>query len=279
MVSVFSYSNYREYLRDYFSERKKSDPSFSHRWLAGRLGLATSNFMLLVIQGKRNMSQSVCMRLSDTLRHTRKEAEYFEAMVGFCQAKSVHEKQQFYARMRVLRGKLKIKRIEEKQYEYYESWYNPVIRELVAEPGLASSPDNLAKVLLPAITSAQARRSVELLVELGFVRKRGATYEQCDPIIATDREVNSFAVAGFHKAMGTLAVEAVDRVPKHERNFTASTIRISAGTFDRIRRRIEDLRKELLALAQADDSGDRVYQLNFQVFPVTRTVPAREKGQ
>jgi uncharacterized protein (TIGR02147 family) len=65
MVNVFDFIDYREYLKAYFEDRKASDPKFSHRWLAGRLDLSTSNFILLVMQGKRNLNAGLCLRISE----------------------------------------------------------------------------------------------------------------------------------------------------------------------------------------------------------------------
>jgi uncharacterized protein (TIGR02147 family) len=76
--------------------------------------------------------------------------------------------------------------------------------------------------------------------------------------------------------MGRLAIEALDRVPREERNISSSTIFITGETFDTIRKRIEEFRKELLGLADAGQQGERVYQMNFQLFPVSK--PIRNKG-
>ena len=47
MINIFEHTNYREYLKAYFGERRKKDKKFSHRWLAQKLDLATSNFIML----------------------------------------------------------------------------------------------------------------------------------------------------------------------------------------------------------------------------------------
>jgi uncharacterized protein (TIGR02147 family) len=276
MANIFDYTDYRLYLRTYFDERKKKDPSFSHRWLARRLELATSNFIMLVMQGKRNITNQLCFKLSDALKHTKKEAEYFENMVGFNQARTGREKDLYFSRMMALRKNLKVDKIAEWQYEYYSGWYHPVIRELVASPLYSGDPAALAKILVPSITPQQARQSVVLLEKLGMIERRGKQYVQTSPLLTTGPEVNSLAVANFHQNMGRLAIEALDRIPREERNISSSTIFITRETFDIIRKRIEDVRKELLGLADAGQQGERVYQLNFQLFPVSK--PIRNKG-
>jgi uncharacterized protein (TIGR02147 family) len=275
MVNIFEFTDFREYLKAYFKDRKKSDPKFSHRWLAMRLELATSNFILLVMQGKRALSPLLRSRISEVFKHSRKETEYFENMVNFVQSKSQKEKDLYFSRMIALRKNVKVDKIEERQYEYYSNWYNPVIRELVKNTAEGGDFAQLCTLLQPAITPKQAKRSVELLLKLGMIKKAGGGYEQTSPLIATDPEVNSFAVVNFHRAMGNLAVESLDRIPKNERSVTSCTVRVSPEIFAAMRKKTDDFRQELLALADSAGDGDRVYQVNFQLFPVSKNSKAR----
>jgi uncharacterized protein (TIGR02147 family) len=276
MINIFDYTDYRLYLRTYFDERKKQNASFSHRWLAQRLELATSNFIMLVMQGKRNITSRLCFKLSEVLKHSKKEADYFENMVGFNQSKTSKEKDHYFSRIMALRKNLKVDKIAEWQYEYYSGWYHPVIRELAASPIYSGDPALLAKMLLPSITPQQARQSIALLEKLGMIERRGKQYVQTSPLLSTGPEVNSLAVTNFHRNMGRLAIEALDRIPREERNISSSTIFITQRTFETIRQKIEDFRKELLGLADAAQQGERVFQLNFQLFPVSK--PVKNKG-
>jgi uncharacterized protein (TIGR02147 family) len=277
MVNLFEFTDYREYLKAYFEDRKATDPKFSHRWLARRLDLSTSNFILLVMQGKRNLNAGLCLKISEVFKHSVKEASYFENMVDFIQAKSPKVKDLHFSRMKALRKNLNIDRIEDRQYEYYSNWYNPVIRELVTNPALGGNPEMISRLLQPSITPSQAKRSIELLLKLGLIIKRGAHFVQTSPLITTGPEVNSLAVVNFHRAMGNLAVEALDRIPKGERNITASTIYITASAFEILKKKIEDFRKELLALADSVQYGERIYQINFQAFPVSKAHKNKEQ--
>jgi uncharacterized protein (TIGR02147 family) len=112
-------------------------------------------------------------------------------------------------------------------------------------------------------------------LKLGMIKKAGGGYEQTSPLIATDPEVNSFAVVNFHRAMGNLAVESLDRIPKNERSVTSCTVRVSPEIFAAMRKKTDDFRQELLALADSAGDGDRVYQVNFQLFPVSKNSKAR----
>jgi uncharacterized protein (TIGR02147 family) len=225
----------------------------------------------------------MCFRLSELFKHTFTEAMYFETMVNFTQAIIPKEKDTYFSRMMVIRRRLKVHTIEAWQYEYYTNWYNLVIRELIIDPVYKGDPAIVAKAILPPIKPSDVKRSIEVLLQLKFIKKQEKYYIQDSPVIATGTEVNSIAVNHFHKAMGQRAVEALDRIAKHERNITAVTLRVPKNTFKIIKQKIEDFRKELLALPTCcEEDGYRVYQINFQAFPVTREqekVEKKEKGK
>jgi uncharacterized protein (TIGR02147 family) len=277
MVKIFEFTDYRKYLKAYFKDRKKTDSKFSHRWLACRLDLSTSNFIMLVMQGKRNLNAGLSIKISEVFKHTRKEALYFENMVNFIQAKTNKEKELHFSRMAAIRKNMNIDRIEEHQYEYYANWYNPVIRELVCNPSFDGNIEILSRMLLPSISLTQVKRSISLLLKLGMIKKYGNGYVQISPFIATVPEVNSLAITNFHRAMGKLGIESLDRIPKDERNITSSTIFLTAPIFDTVKEMIEDFRKELFSLAATVKQGERVYQINFQAFPISKSLKNKEQ--
>lgn len=270
MPNIFEYTNFREYLKDCFKEAKKDNPNFSHRYLAQNLGLSTPNLILLIIQGKRNLTRSILFKLSKFLKHSKKEAQYFENMVSFLQAKTHDEKNLYFKRMIELRHNLKLKKIDEQQYEYYSNWYNLAIRELVTYPDFNGDFKALAKKLSPTITPIQAKQSVDLLLKLGLIKKNGKRYIQKDPIISTGPEINSLGVVNFHRKMALLAAESYDRHTKKERTITSCTVNMSEDRFQDLKREIADFRRRALTLAGDADNSTRVFQLNIQLFPLSK---------
>ena len=270
MTNIFEYTNFREYLRDYFKEAKKENSKFTHRYLAQKLELSTSNLIWRIIQGKRNLTKPVMFKLSQFLSHSKKETQYFENMVSFLQAKTHDEKNLYFKRMIELRHNLKIKKIDEQQYEYYSNWYNLVVRELVTYPDFNDDFIALAKKLSPPITLVQAKQSVELLLKQGLIKKNGKRYVQKDPVISTGPEINSLAVVNFHRKMAHLAAESYDRHTKKERTITSCTVNISEDRFQDLKREIADFRRKALMLADDANKSSRVFQLNIQLFPLSK---------
>jgi len=82
--------------------------------------------------------------------------------------------------------------------------------------------------------------------------------------------VASLNIINYHKQVSRLAEGAHDISAKEERDISALTLGISEEDFQRIKARIQAFRKEIMDIAMASSEPDRVYQLNFQLFPVGR---------
>jgi uncharacterized protein (TIGR02147 family) len=269
-TSIFHYICYQDYLKAYFSARKKDDPKFSHRYLSTKLGLSSPNFIMLVMQGKRKLTRSMAFKISKAFKLLPKEAEYLESMVEFTRAASNSEKDKYLSRMMELRKNTDADKLADYQYEYYSKWYNLAIRELVTYPEFKGDYAWLARKVFPPVTPGQAKDSVELLLKLELVKKKGSAFVRSAPFITTGPEVTSVAVANFHRTTAQLASTALDTVPKDERNMTACTVNISQKGFEEVKEAIAECRRRVLAVSEKDAAADRVYQVNFHVFPVSR---------
>jgi uncharacterized protein (TIGR02147 family) len=278
VIKIFEYINYRQYLSDLFQEKKRINPGFSHRVLSKKLGLSTSNYVLLIMQGKRNLNHDLRYRMSTTFGHSRKESEYFELMVNFAHAKTDSEKNYYYSKMISIRKSLRIQVLDDNQYEYMSTWYNPVIRELVTHSDWNGDYSLLANAVRPAITTSQARRSVELLLKCGLIEKRDGKYVQSSPVITTvQSDVSPLAITKFHREMCKRALEVLDSSDRENRNITGSTLHISRKTFKMIQEEITQCRMRILEMAQADIDADKVYHINFHMFPVSS--PIQKNGK
>lgn len=276
MKSVFEYTNYRLFLKDFYEERK-AESGFTYRDFSELTGMNSSSWLLHLIKGAKNLSPATAQRIAKALRMGKAEAEYFELMVPFTQAKTSEAKDRIYQRMLGLKRKLKIAKVGEEQYDYYTKWYHPVVRSLVTKVdfGTAAGGDadyaKLARCLVPPIKPAEARKSVKLLEKLDFiVRGADGGWQHKNAAVSTGDELASLNVTNYHKQVSRLAEAAYDRTTREERDISALTLGISEEAFGAIKARIQAFRKEIMELALASKEADRVYQLNFQFFPVGR---------
>ena len=269
MPNVYGYTDYREYLNAYFAEQKAMGSGFSHRSLCRRLGLTSPNFILMVMQGKRNLTRQLAFSISGEAGHDEKETEYFACMVDFARAKTTMEKDRCFKRLIELRKTVNVDKIEEHQYEYYTNWFNLAVRELVTYPDFKGNYNWLARKVRPQITPGQAKRSVELLLRLGLIKKNGKGFARNSALISTGPHVSSLAIANFHRTMSQQASMAIDTVPKNERNMSSCTINISQKGFEQVKGAVAECEKKIMAIAGADTPANRVYQVNFHLFPIS----------
>ncbi len=268
-VNIFEYIDYRKFLLDKFQEKKRTERNFSHRKFALYAGLSSSNFLNLVTKNKRNLSIDGIQKFAKGFRLSEDETEYFRHMVLMNQSKTHEEKDCHYKSMLKCKGFAKTHIISNKEYEYYSEWYHPVIRELITfHNGKVDAPW-IAKKIEPKITLTQAKQSLNLLQELGMIKKEKERWIQTDPIVDTGPEAFSVLVCNYHKNMISMGKESIDRFSHHHRNVGSVTIKMSQDNFAKINKAVIDFRKQLLGLECAEGEEEYVMQINIQAFPLS----------
>jgi len=274
-IDIFGYVDYRRYLADYYREQKKRRPAFSYRFFSTRAGLNSTGLYKDVVDGRQSLGRSLIRRFSKAIGHTEREAAYFENLVFFCEATTVEERTEYYRRMLASCGPRTV-RVEADRFEYYSQWYYSAIRALVSCGDFKGDYAGLARRLDPPVRAADARKAVQLLVRLGFVRKNAAdAYEVSDQIVTTGRlgdsdPVRKLRIVKFQNEMMDLARQALERVPSQRMEMSTVTVSVSAQTANMIKDEVAALRRKVLKMAEEDQAPSRVYQLNHQFFPMSR---------
>lgn len=277
--NIYSYTDYRFLLKDYYSHKKKEIRSFSFRYFALKAGVSASMFKD-IIAGRRRLSLEVMQKYAAAMNLTQKETEYFCALVQFVNSKSNGEKNQHYARMLRLRGNSAIKFIDKGQYDFFRYWYHSALREMVTLPDFREDYDWISKKCIPRITAAKAKKSIEAMLQLGILRRNGqGKLEPTDAVITSEYEMKSFILRNFHAEMLTLAKEALERFEPDEREISSLTLGVSQKCYERIKERIRSFKQEILDMVIEDTSdSETVCQCNFQLFPLVENSP-ETKGE
>lgn len=276
MPNVFDYMDYREFLRDVYQENKARNPAYSCRFIARKVGFKSASFFSQILKGRSNISLSTAARFAAFLKLKRKEVDFFEALVLFNQAKSHEEKKQGFERLMAFRSS-RVRIVGADQYEFYEKWYYTAIRELLYFQPFAGDYDALARRLSPPIKAAEARQAVALLQKLGMIsRNSQGQWMRADAVSSsTGYEANATAIHNFQLQTLALAGESIDRFPRDTRSISTVTFSLSSKGFKAIEEELRGFRRKLLKIAEDDEKEDTVYQLNFQIYPLTTPMPGR----
>jgi uncharacterized protein (TIGR02147 family) len=268
MKSVFEYLDYRVFLKDYYEEGKSRHDWFSYRYFGDKVGIDPS-YLLKVLLKSRHLSEKSIPRVCAFCGFTANEAEYFQTLVHFVKARSQSESKVLFEKLLTIRY-VKSHHLVEKQYEYFRTWYHPVVRSVLEYFDFKDDYILLGKQLSPSISAKEARESVELLEELNLIKKDiDGRYRLTEIAVTTGDEWRSAAIAAFQEQTIRLSHEAIGRHDKTLRDISTVTMNISAADFEEIRERITDFRRSIISFVNEKNDPDRTYQLNIQFFPLS----------
>jgi uncharacterized protein (TIGR02147 family) len=263
-------------LRDYYSAQKARSAAFSHRNFSRRAGLRSSNFLSLVMKGARNLSSEMAPRFALACGLGKREAEFFCELVAYDQAKTTGDKQRAHERLARFRQFRETHQLDDEQAAYHAHWYIPAVRELTTLPGFREDPAWIAGILEPPISERQASLALDTLCRLGLLlRDDHGRLRQAQALLTTGPGPLGHHVFVYHQSMLDLAKSALDRLPRAERDISSVTLCIAESAWPQLKQRLAEFRRELLQLAELTGAPERVVQLNFQMFPLSRPAPAK----
>lgn len=269
-IEVFDYFDYRAFLRDYYAYMKKTRRGFSFRAFSLRAKLGSPNYLKRVMEGDRNLTLQMAERFAQACGLQGEAAEYFVQLVDFNQAASSAERSRAYAKLTGFKTYRKTRKLGVAQAAYHSKWYVPAVRELAGRSDFRSDPTWIASLLLPPVKPAEARNALLTLIDLGLLKaEKDGRVVQSEPLVSTGPEAHEVHIAEYHRTMMRLAIEAIDLVPSAERDISSVTLLVSKGGLERMKRRIQRFRRELMELALAEAEGKQVVQFNFQLFPIS----------
>lgn len=269
-VNVFDYDDHKAYLRDAYEQRKALDYHFSHRYIAAKLGLESSAMFLHILHGKVRLSERLTSELIRLFAMKKREATYFRLLVDFHQARNSEEKRRRLADVTdFLRNRIKVD--EERDYVYHEHWYHAAICNLVKFSSVKEDAEGLNKKLSPTLSAGKASRAVQLLLKLGYLRSTpSGTLRPADKVPPMETEADKVALTEYEVQMLELARPALDRYPEADRKMAAVTVSASEETLEKVKDEIQKCRDKIEKLCAEDAKPNRVYQVNMQLFPLTK---------
>jgi uncharacterized protein (TIGR02147 family) len=269
---VYEYLEYRQYLADYYAQQKRDTYGYSYRVFARRAGCKSTNYPCLVITGKRNLTSDMAMRFAEACELGGNEQAYFCDLVRFNQAKTQREREHWYGQLTRFNQFRRVHHVTESQARYFSEWYIPATRELAARPDFRNDPHWVSHMLIPSISVSQARRALKTLTELGFIcTDQHGNAMRSDNLVSSGGPLGHHLVS-YHRAMLERASEAIELFPRDEREIAALTLCVSEQRLQALKQQIREFRKTLLQTAEQGDAPERVVQLNFQLFPLSKKV-------
>ena len=268
---LLQYLDYRAFLADYCEWRRLSDPGFSQRVFAKEADLPASSSSLLpaVLKGRRNLSQNLRVKFSRALKLAERDANYFDVLVQFNQAKGMAEKNFFFTQLSKFRTS-RAHVLNESQFEFFSKWYYSAIRNFFSMETGERNPVTIAARLFPEVTPAQVEDAILLLLSLELIKKTANGYAVTEKHISTPKDVQARAAREHMLELTRMSQEILDKTPAALRQYNALMFTVSAQGFDTVKERIRSFLEELREILDRDQDEDRIYSLTLQLFPNSR---------
>jgi len=269
MRPIFEYLDYRDPLKDALEDRKASDHSFTYKKMAEALGLHTSNVFRL-LQKETHLPARCQSRALEFLGLTDRNAAYFLLLIGYARERNGKARQEILEKAMALRDVNRVN-LGEKELAYFRDWWVAAVRGVLEVVDGRANPAEIARKLQPEVTEAQVAAALDLLLELGLVRK-GSSGRLIvrEPHLGVARSSEKVqAVRRYQCQALALASEAIERFPPEVRDVTTLTMAVDREIFLHVRETLRECRHMIQKSSDEAKSPDRVMQLVMAYFPLT----------
>lgn len=275
---LFDYDDFRKFLQDYFEEQKKMRAVFSHRFFAAKAGFSSSSYCLNVIRGRFNLTPKSIEKIAKAMDFEPLQKAYFEALVQYNQAQQVDERENAWEQILQIRKQIEFTHVTTREQAYFSKWYYPVVRELAASSDWNGDYRVLARSITPQITTDEARDAVKNLLEWGLLRKLDDDrFEETSQMLDAT-EIPPMALRQIRREYIQHAIGAVESMPKNERFAAFTTLAMSENSYNYAVEVMEEARKKIIARASNDLNVERVYEMMFVAFPMSKKI-GKEAGK
>lgn len=271
MRPIVEYLDYRKYILDFYKERKERS-GFTWRDFAEKVGFKNPVYLKQICDGKYNLGAESISKLSQAMELKGFEIPYFELLVNFAHAKTEGLRQYYFEQVVAFIREFSSVNLKDDAFKYFESWKNPVIREIASSMHDAKIID-IAEACLPEISAEEVDETLRFLERIGLLqKKKNGSYVETKKVISMiNREAMPIAATRMQQDMAKFAADAIVNTPMSERNISGLTMGISEEMYHKIAEELVDFRKKIISMvAEENRKVERVYRLNLQFFPLSK---------
>ena len=273
------YVDYRAYLSDFYLYKKRSHQglrAYSYSVFSAAADIKSPNYLKLIIDGKRNLSEEMIGKFAKALKLNRFETFEFRLLVRYGQESDPLRRNQILRELADIRVNRQIKdgEIDREKWERIPNWVGLVLYAMADQKEVNFSLSQLKQLLRGKASEEDIKQSLEKLFEGGQLKRSEGRVEKGEPISGKE-EVPVPLVRKLQAEMNYLGMESLFQDSPKEREFGSLTLSLTEEEFEKYRFELRQLRKRIhkeVAVDRETSPADRIYQLNLQLFPVTDSV-------
>ena len=275
-----AYTDYRHFLRDFYEFKRRQTRAslrpYSYATFAAAADIKSPNYLKLIIDGQRNLSREMAVKFGKAMGLNKDEIEEFLALVAFTQAVEPLERNRHLKTLADLRVRQQLKsgEINAETWEKVPGWVTWVLYALADQKDVKFTPESLHALMRGKARPDEIRRSLEKLIEAGDLSVDAGTGEAAKgrELMSGSENVPVALVRKLQTELIYLGLESLFQDQPQDREFGAQTFALTEDEFELLKFELRQFRKRWskdVSVARKTTKGDRVYQLNIQLFPVS----------
>lgn len=266
-MSIFSYKDYRSYIRQYIRQLPKKGRGELSK-IAGHLQINTT-LLSQIMSGLREFTSEQAYALSHYLAHTELEAEYFSLMVQISKAGNTQYKQHLEKKLALIQNEsLKLaKRInstknlsEENRSIFYSSWIYSAIHLYTSIHDEGVRLEDVVKRF--GLTRNKAVEILQFLVGAGLCRYDNNLYSMS--IANTFLEFGSPHLIKHHANWRVMSLQKSEKLTPEELMYSGQ-FSLSKKDFLELRELLTEFLKKANAIVK-DSKAEDIANLNIDLY-------------
>lgn len=281
-----AYTDFREYLKDYFAHRRhltaRDLRPYSYSDFSAAADIKSPNYLKMIILGQRNLSPDMVKKFAKALKLDKQQQEEFEFLVLYGQEKDPLTRNKFLKKLCEIRSTnaLDQGQIDEVTWEKVPSWLSWVLYAMIDQEGVSFDPASLKKYLRNVSSEKQIQLALDKLIASHdiIIDEQNRAHKKNHMISNADK-ISPALIRKLQSELIYLGLESLYRDEPTEREISGFTLAMTAEEYSWVRHELRKVRKEIqtkLMMAREKSPGKKVYQVNIQMFPLTRE--AEEKS-
>jgi uncharacterized protein (TIGR02147 family) len=269
-----SYMDFRTYLEDFLAfkrSQKLGIRKYSISDFAAAADLKSPQYLKLVIERQRNLSEDGVFKFCKALGLNKEDSQEFLYLVFYNQATQPKERYQYLQKLSEFRAK-SVDGIQSPQ------WLKVILYSICEGMGGEYSVDDFKNLLGDKCKLNELKECLDELVK----DKAIVASESEDNTLVYKKSLgqntfsNDIPIAVIKKIQSDLlllALESLFSDSSKDRDLGSFSIALTAKEFEDTKFEIRKFRKSLLKnflMKREQNPGERVYQVQFQIFPVTK---------
>lgn len=274
------YTDFREYLRDFYDYKihqfRNSFGTYNYKTFSAAADIKSPNYLKLIIEGERNLSPDTAKKFARALGLDKEGTDEFLLLIEYNQATDPLQRNQRLKDLNEFRVRRRIKsgEISEKKLDSIPKWVSWALHAAVDLKDVEYSVEGLRDLLQGKVSTDEIRRALQQLFDSQALQINGQTGQVKKGIVPpSQEEISPEMIRNIQSELMYLGMESLLNGKSSEREVGTLTVSLTESEFDKLKFELRHLRKRILRdalVAREQQPGERVYQLNFQLFPLTK---------